>query len=50
MNIRIINKTSHQLPAYETAASAGMDIRANLIGSDNFETDGAEANSERFVY
>lgn len=30
MNIRIINKSSHQLPAYETPASAGMDIRANL--------------------
>ena len=30
MNIRIINKSSHQLPAYETVASAGMDLRANL--------------------
>ena len=30
MNIRIINKSTHQLPAYETAASAGMDLRANL--------------------
>ena len=30
MNIRIINKSSHQLPSYETAASAGMDLRANL--------------------
>eukprot|EP01031_Cornospumella_fuschlensis_P006450 gene6450-8017_t len=30
MNIRIINKSFHQLPAYETAASAGMDLRANL--------------------
>lgn len=31
MNIRIINKSSHQLPAYETAGSAGMDLRANLV-------------------
>jgi dUTP pyrophosphatase len=30
MNIRIINKSSHPLPAYETALSAGMDLRANL--------------------
>ena len=31
MNIRIINRSSHPLPAYETFASAGMDLRANLI-------------------
>ncbi|MFZ5552700.1 MAG: dUTP diphosphatase [Bacteroidota bacterium] len=30
MKIRIINKSSHPLPAYETIASAGMDLRANL--------------------
>jgi len=30
MNIRIINRSSHPLPAYETFASAGMDLRANL--------------------
>lgn len=30
MNIRIINRSNHPLPAYETAASAGMDLRANL--------------------
>lgn len=30
MKIRIINRSSHQLPAYETAESAGMDLRANL--------------------
>ncbi len=28
--VRIINKSSFPLPAYETAQSAGMDIRANL--------------------
>ncbi|MFA6946724.1 MAG: dUTP diphosphatase [Pedobacter sp.] len=33
MNIRIINKSNHPLPAYETAASAGMDLRANLSGT-----------------
>ena len=33
MNIRIINKSSHALPHYETQASAGMDLRANLEGS-----------------
>lgn len=30
MNINIINKSYHPLPAYETIASAGMDLRANL--------------------
>lgn len=30
MTINIINKSSHQLPHYETIASAGMDLRANL--------------------
>ena len=30
MNIKIINKSSHDLPNYETNASAGMDIRANI--------------------
>ena len=30
MNIKIINKSSHDLPHYETTASAGMDLRANL--------------------
>lgn len=28
--IKIINKSSHALPSYETIASAGMDIRAFL--------------------
>lgn len=30
MNIQIINKSKHPLPAYATELSAGMDIRANL--------------------
>ena len=30
MKIKIINKSSHSLPHYETSASAGMDLRANL--------------------
>ena len=30
MNIKIINKSSHNLPHYETDASAGMDLRANI--------------------
>jgi len=30
MNIKIINKSNHDLPNYETHASAGMDLRANL--------------------
>ncbi len=31
MIIRIVNKSSNPLPSYETKASAGMDLRANLV-------------------
>ncbi|MFZ4101388.1 MAG: dUTP diphosphatase [Sphingobacterium thalpophilum] len=31
MKIRIINRSDHSLPAYETEASAGMDLRANVL-------------------
>lgn len=31
MNIKIINTSAHELPHYETGASAGMDLRANLL-------------------
>lgn len=30
MKIKIINKSQHELPNYETLASAGMDLRANI--------------------
>lgn len=30
MKVKIVNKSKHQLPAYSTPLSAGMDIRANL--------------------
>lgn len=30
MKIKIINTSKHPLPSYETIASAGMDIRANI--------------------
>jgi len=30
MKIRIVNHSGHSLPSYETLASAGMDLRANL--------------------
>lgn len=33
MIINIINNSSHQLPEYETIASAGMDLRANISES-----------------
>ena len=33
MKIKIINKSNHALPHYETVASAGMDLRANLSES-----------------
>ena len=33
MIINIINNSSHQLPEYETIASAGMDLHANISES-----------------
>jgi len=30
MKVQVINKSKHALPHYETIASAGMDIRANI--------------------
>ncbi|WP_109850948.1 dUTP diphosphatase [Aquimarina sp. AU58] len=33
MQIKIINQSSHDLPHYETIASAGMDLRAHITKS-----------------
>ncbi|MGB0981787.1 MAG: dUTP diphosphatase [Winogradskyella sp.] len=33
MKIKIINKSKHNLPHYETIASAGMDLRAHLTAA-----------------
>lgn len=30
MKVQVINKSKHPLPAYATALSAGMDLRANI--------------------
>ena len=30
MKVQIVNKSKHALPAYSTALSAGMDLRANI--------------------
>lgn len=30
MTVKIINRSQHNLPHYETEASAGMDLRANI--------------------
>lgn len=30
MKIRIVNKSKHQLPAYSTKSSAGLDLRADI--------------------
>ncbi|MFK5971955.1 MAG: dUTP diphosphatase [Flavobacteriaceae bacterium] len=37
MTIKIINKSTHALPHYETEASAGMDLRANISESVTLE-------------
>jgi dUTP pyrophosphatase len=33
MQVKIINTSKHNLPLYETASSAGVDLRANLTES-----------------
>jgi dUTP pyrophosphatase len=33
MNVQIINKSKHLIPEYDTALSAGMDLRANIEDS-----------------
>ena len=33
MHVKIINQSKHPLPSYQTEASAGMDLRAELIQS-----------------
>jgi len=33
MNIKIVNKSQHNSPAYATSQSAGLDLRANLTES-----------------
>jgi len=35
--IKIINKSSHPTPSYETNASAGMDLRANITEAITLE-------------
>ena len=30
MKVKVINRSKHDLPRYETSASAGIDLRANL--------------------
>jgi dUTP pyrophosphatase len=30
VNVKIVNKSRHQLPSYATVGSAGMDLKANI--------------------
>lgn len=30
MQVNVINRSSHELPAYQTESSAGLDLRANI--------------------
>lgn len=31
MDVKIVNKSNHQLPSYATVGSAGMDLKANTL-------------------
>lgn len=33
MKVKVVNKSGHELPKYETAGSAGLDLRSVLLGS-----------------
>ena len=33
MEVKVINRSKHDLPSYETMASAGLDVRANIASS-----------------
>lgn len=33
VNVKVINKSKHELPKYQTSLSAGMDLKANLDGN-----------------
>lgn len=37
MKVRIVNRSRHALPAYQTSLSAGMDVRADLDQSVTLE-------------
>ena len=37
IQIKIINRSGNELPAYETAGAAGMDVRANLPEPESFK-------------
>lgn len=37
VKVKIVNKSKHPLPAYSTAHSAGMDLRANIDNSINLK-------------
>lgn len=37
MQVKIVNKSKHQLPEYSTRPSAGIDLRANIDNSINIE-------------
>ena len=37
MNVKIVNKSKHDLPNYSTLAAAGMDLRANISEKINLK-------------
>ena len=37
VQIKMINRSGNELPAYETAGAAGMDVRANLPGPESLK-------------
>ncbi|MDX2362507.1 MAG: dUTP diphosphatase [Crocinitomicaceae bacterium] len=37
MQVKVINQSKHDLPAYETMASAGLDVRANMDSAIELE-------------
>ena len=45
MKVKVVNKSKHDLPNYSTIASAGMDMRANIVA----HTDGNNHKRKQLV-
>ena len=50
MKIRIVNHSRHALPSYETNASAGMDLLANLTEDVLLKPLGRALDSHWFIH
>ena len=48
--VKIINQSSHPLPAYATPDAAGMDLRANIPRTSQPPANGKTIDTYRYIY